>query len=345
MIRFSKTGFQLLACFFFLASLRAALPASRATSGPLEILENNCLECHGGKFVRHGFDLSSREELLKPGESGSPAVIPGNAAKSLLFKKVTHAENPGMPYKREKIADTEIAALAAWINAGAIYERPLNKEKWKREEHWALQPLKKNAPSKSKNSRWAKTPIDQFVLAKLDEKGMKPSPPADKRTLLRRVTFDLTGLPPTPNETKHFLDDKSPRAFEKVIDRLLASPRYGERWARHWLDVVHYSDTHGHDQDLQRPNAWPYRDYLIRAFNTDKPYARFIEEQLAGDVLFPEDPDGIVATGFIVAGPWDVSSQMFITDDTVDKKVARNLDRDDMVMTTMSTFASSTVHC
>ena len=332
-----------LVSLLFSQSERISFAADNPTA--LEVLEKNCLECHGGKFIRHGLDLSTKENSLKPGESGSPAIVPGKAQESLLFKKITHADEPAMPYKREKLADAEIAAIAAWINAGANYERPLNKQKWKGEEHWALKPLKKTAPPKTKKSRWAKTPIDQFILAKLQEKGMKPSPPADKRTLLRRVTFDLTGLPPTPAETQSFLHDKSPSAFEKVVDRLLASPRYGERWARHWLDVVHYSDTHGHDQDLQRPNAWPYRDYLIRAFNTDKPYARFAEEQLAGDILFPEDPDGIVATGFIVAGPWDVSSQMFITDDTVDKKMARNLDRDDMVMTTMSTFASSTVHC
>ena len=142
-----------------------------------------------------------------------------------------------------------------------------------------------------------------------------------------------------------FLADHSTNAFAKVIDRLLASPRYGERWTRHWLDVVHYADSHGHDQDRPRDNAWPYRDYVIRSFNEDKPYARFVEEQLAGDVLFPEDPNGVVATGFIVAGPWDLSSLMAIMDDTVDKKNAIYLDRDDMVMNTMSTFTSTTVHC
>ncbi len=213
---------------------------------------------------------------------------------------------------------------------------------------WSLKPLRKpDVPTtvSGKDKSWPRTPVDQFVLAKLQEKGFHPSAPADKRTLLRRVYFDLIGLPPTPEEMDAFLKDKSPRAYEKVVDQLLASPRYGERWARHWLDVVHYSDTQGNDQDRPRPNAWPYRDYLIRSFNEDKPYARFVEEQLAGDVLFPDDPQGIVALGFIAAGPWDESSQVFIVEDTVDKKIARNLDRDDMVMTTMSTFVSSTVHC
>ncbi len=210
---------------------------------------------------------------------------------------------------------------------------------------WSLQPVTKPTPPKTKNQRWAKTPIDQFILAKLEEKGMKPSAPADKRTLLRRVTFDLTGLSPTPEEMTAFLKDSSPKAFEKVVDRLLASPRYGERWARHWLDVVHYGDSHGHDQDRPRANAWPYRDYVIHAFNSDKPYAEFVEQQLAGDVLYPEKPEGIVATGFIAGGPWDLSTLMAIMEDTVDKKIGRYLDRDDMITTAISTFVSTTVHC
>jgi hypothetical protein len=210
---------------------------------------------------------------------------------------------------------------------------------------WSLRPLSAAAPPNVKNKRWAKTPIDQFVLAKLEENKMVPSAKADKRTLLRRVTFDLTGLPPTPEENRAFLQDSSVNAYEKVVDRLLASPRYGERWARHWLDVVHYADSHGNDQDRPRTNAWPYRDYVINSFNNDKPYARFVKEQLAGDVLYPNDPSGVVATGFISSGPWDLSSLMAIMEDTVDKKIARYLDRDDMVMTTMSTFVSSTVHC
>ena len=154
-----------------------------------------------------------------------------------------------------------------------------------------------------KRSSWTRTPIDRFILAKLQEKNLQPSPAADKRTLLRRVTYDLTGLPPTPDEIQAFLTDNAPDAYSKVIDRLLASPRYGEHWARHWLDVAHYADSHGHDQDRPRDNAWPYRDYVIRSFNEDKPYARFVKEQLAGDVLFPDEPDAAVATGFIGTGP------------------------------------------
>src|SRR5207248_7475730 len=140
-------------------------------------------------------------------------------------------------------------------------------------------------------------------------KNLTPSAPADKRTLLRRVTFDLTGLPPTPHELDAFLHDQSPDAYEKIVDRLLASPRYGDRWARHWMDVIHFAETHGNDQDRERPNAWPYRDYLVQSFNADKSYGRFIEEQLAADALFPREPQLIPALGFIAAGPWDESSQ------------------------------------
>src|SRR5439155_11580505 len=151
--------------------------------------------------------------------------------------------------------------------------------------------------------------------------------------------------PPDPARVEAFVGDADPLAYEKLVDELLASPHYGERWARHWLDVVHFGETHGYDKDKPRPNAWPYRDYVIRALNDDKPYARFVEEQLAGDVLHPEDPQGIVATGFIAAGPWDESSQMHIMADTVDKKIAQNLDRDDMLTATMSAFMSVTVQC
>jgi len=211
--------------------------------------------------------------------------------------------------------------------------------------HWSLQALRKPPIPKISNQNWARTPIDRFILSTLESKGLKPWGPAEKSLLLRRVSFDLIGLPPTPAEVEQFLADKSPDAYARVVNRLLNSPRYGERWARHWLDAVHYADTHGNDQDRIRTNAWPYRDYLVRSFNEDKPYARFVQEQIAGDVLFPTYPEALVGTGLIAAGPWDESSQMAIVDDTVDKKIAKNLDRDDMVTTVMSTFVSSTVHC
>ncbi len=211
--------------------------------------------------------------------------------------------------------------------------------------HWAYQPLRRpNVPAVKETAR-VRNPIDYFIAAKLEDAKLTSAPEADPRTLLRRVTFDLTGLPPTPEELKLFLADTNSGALERVVDRLLASPRYGERWARHWMDAVHFAETHGHDQDRIRTNAWPYRDYLIASFHGDKPYARFVQEQVAGDVLFPEDPQATVALGMLAAGPWDESSLRDIREDSIDRQIGRYLDRDDVVTTVMQTFTSTTVHC
>jgi hypothetical protein len=248
-----------------------------------------------------------------------------------------------MPPRGPALTPKQVGLLRAWIDQGAPWSdaadmRPPGAD------HWAYQPLRRPVISVVKESSWVRNPIDAFILARLQAEGLTPSAPADRRTLLRRVTFDLLGLPPSPEEMDAFLADPAPDAYEKVVDRLLASPHHGERWARHWMDVVHFAETHGHDQDVPRPHAWPYRDYLIGAFNQDKPYDRFVAEQVAGDVLFAGDPQALVATGFLAAGPWDESSQKDIRDDTLDKKVAQNLDRDDMVTTTLSAFCSTTIH-
>ncbi|MBL9124170.1 MAG: DUF1553 domain-containing protein, partial [Planctomycetaceae bacterium] len=181
--------------------------------------------------------------------------------------------------------------------------------------------------------------------ASLREHGLSPAPQADRRTLIRRVTFDLHGLPPTPEEIAAFENDPARDAYERLVERLLASPRYGERWARRWLDVVHFGETHGYDKDKRRDNAWPYRDYVIASFNADKPYERFVREQLAGDALWPDDPQAVVATGFIAAGPWDFVGHVELREGTVEKAKTRALDRDDMVASTISTFVSLTAHC
>ncbi|MBM3875121.1 MAG: DUF1553 domain-containing protein [Verrucomicrobia bacterium] len=235
---------------------------------------------------------------------------------------------------------------------------------------WSLHPLVRPAVPRIQGSKFnVQNPVDAFIVAKLVEKKFAQSPEADARTLVRRLYFDLLGLPPKPEEVEAFVKEFSPApplprspapdnardkgrlgereraAIEALVDKLLASPHYGERWARHWLDVVHYGDTHGYDKDKPRPNAWPYRDYVIRAFNGDKPYARFVQEQIAGDVLFPGTQDGVEALGFIAAGPWDLIGHAEVPETKIDGKIARHLDRDDMVANTMSTFASLTVHC
>lgn len=212
-------------------------------------------------------------------------------------------------------------------------------------KHWAFQPLTHPVVPTVANVTWCRNELDRFILARLEQEGLHPAAEADRRTLIRRLSFDLLGLPPTPEEITAFLNDRSPNAYEMLVDRLLASPHYGERWARHWLDVVHYGESHGYDKDQPRPNAWPYRDYVIRSFNEDRPYSRFVQEQLAGDVLFPGTRDGFEALGFISAGPWDLIGHAEVPESKMDGMVARHLDRDDMVATTMQTFNSLTVQC
>ena len=210
------------------------------------------------------------------------------------------------------------------------------------DNHWSLQPLEKPVLPTAEG---AATEIDAFVRAKLSKLGISHSPAADRATLIRRLSYDLTGLPPTQAELQAFVSDRAALAYEKLVARLLASPRHGEHWARHWLDVANYADTHGNDHDYARPNAWPYRDYVIDSLNKDKPYARFVQEQVAGDALFPEDPQATVALGFLAAGPWDHTLMVTVLADTVDHRSAQNLDRDLMVSTVMGTFQSLTVHC
>ena len=207
---------------------------------------------------------------------------------------------------------------------------------------WAFAPLKSPTVPRVEGVRH---PVDAFIRHRLAREGLAPSPQADRRTLLRRLSIDLTGLPPSPAELSAFVADQSPDAYERVVKRLLASPHHGERMAQHWLTLAHYADSHGQDQDRARPNAWPYRDYLTRSFNADKPYGRFVQEQVAGDMLFPESPEAIVATGFLAAGPWDESGLRDIREDAIDRIAAQYLDRDDIVSSVSSVFLGLTVGC
>ncbi|MGE5193506.1 MAG: DUF1549 domain-containing protein, partial [Deltaproteobacteria bacterium] len=290
--------------------------------------------------------LVTSEALAAGGESGK-VVEPGKPDESMLIEMIS-GEKPAMPQKARPLSKDEIAGIRQWIADGAAWPKDLTlrdkrlagaDDNW-----WSLRPLAR-PPVPAVKSDWVRTPIDAFILAELEAKKLAPSREADRRTLIRRVTYDLHGLPPTPDEVAAFLADQVPDAYERLIDRLLDSPRYGERWGRHWLDVVHFGESHGYDKDKPRPNAWPYRDWVIAAFNSDMPYDRFVAAQLAGDVLFPDDPQAIVATGFVAAGPWDFVGHVELREGTLDKKITRSNDRDDMVATAMSTFTSLTVHC
>ncbi len=309
-----------------------------------QVFERRCVSCHQSPEAKGGLDLTSAGGLRTGGESG-PAVSPGEIDGSVLLDYVT-GDKPLMPKQGDRLSPEEIDALRGWIRDGAPWpdDVRLTDQRFAGAQWWSTSPLVRPAVPEA-DPAWVRTPVDAFVWAKQRELGLHPASEADRRTLIRRLSYDLLGLPPSPAEVATFVADSAPDAYERLVDRMLASPHYGERWARHWLDVVHYGDTHGYDKDKTRPNAWPYRDYVIQAFNDDKPYAQFVREQLAGDVLYPDTRDGIVATGFIAAGPFDFVGQIEVGEDIIDKKITRNLDRDDMVATAMNTFVSTTVQC
>ena len=312
------------------------------------IFEAKCLKCHGAEKQKSGYRLDVKSIALTGGDEHAPNIVPGKSAESPLVKFVTGLDpDVKMPPKGERLTGAEVGLLRAWIDAGAQWPDSASAKAADPLDWWSLRPLK-SGKRKAENGN----SIDGFISAKLVEKGLAMSPEADARTLCRRLYFDLIGLPPSPEELEEFVKacgagDLSTlnSQLSTLADKLLASPRYGERWARHWLDVVHYGDTHGYDKDQPRPNAWPYRDYVVRALNDDKPYARFVQEQLAGDVLFPGTRDGMVALGFISAGPWDFIGHAELPEEKIDGKVARHLDRDDMVGNAIGTFVSTTVQC
>ncbi len=308
------------------------------------ILERSCIACHGPEKQKSGYRLDVRDIALQGGESGKPAIVPHNAKASPLIRLVS-GEDPDlvMPPEKSKsprLSAAEVQILRDWIDAGPAWPEALAGAPGDTKPLWSLTPLAKPAVPKG-----ASNPIDGFIRAKLKEANLAPSPEADRRTLIRRLSYDLTGLPPTPEEAALFSADEDERGYEQLVTRLLASPRYGEHWARHWLDVANYADTHGNDHDYVRSNAWHYRDYVIRSLNDDKPYTRFVQEQVAGDALFPDDAQATVALGFLAAGPWDHTLMVTVREDTVDHRSAQNLDRDSMVSTAVGTFQSLTVHC
>jgi hypothetical protein len=281
------------------------------------ILAGTCVKCHGEKKTRGGLRLDSRAALLQGGDSG-PAVIPGDPDQSLLIQAIrqSHQEIKMPPNRR--LPDEVVKDFVTWVKDGAAWsgervasDEPLTPTPLPRGERgrgegvrrpWSFAPLRQTTPP-ADPSGWSEDPIDQFLRARQRDQGLVPASPADRRKLLRRVTFDLVGLPPTPADVEAFLADRSPEAWAKVVDRLLASPQYGERWGRHWLDVARYADTGGFEADPLYPGAWRYRDYVIRSLNADKPFDRFIQEQVAGDELWPDDREAVLGTGLYCIGP------------------------------------------
>lgn len=270
------------------------------------VLATECYKCHSAKSqkIKAGLFLDSRDGVVKGGQSG-PAIIPKQPQKSLLLKAINYSDADLQMPPKHKLTARQIKDFETWIKMGAPDPRTATTVKAVSlsTNLWSLKPLTNPAAPKTKNASWSKTPVDAFVLATLEEKNLTPVAPANKRTLIRRATFDLIGLPPTPEEVVSFLKDKSPQAFEHVVDRLLASPHYGERWGRHWLDLVRYADTSGCNSDFPVPVAYRYRNYVIDSFNADKPYAQFIREQIAGDLLPANNNqqrnEQIIATGYL----------------------------------------------
>jgi hypothetical protein len=319
------------------------------------VLVEKCQECHSSqsKKPKGGLRVDNRAFLRAGGTSG-PAVVPGDVEGSLLFQAISAADGVEPMPPKGKLPPSVVADFRRWITMGAPDPRDTlasgetpTSASAKSRDWWSLRPLRADSiPSLSPvRADWSRNPIDSFIQRALQERKLEPGPEADRRTLIRRLSFDLLGLPPSPEEVANFLADRSVDAYERQVDRMLASPHYGERWARHWMDLVHFAETHGHDQDRIRPNAWPYRDYLIESFNRDTPYARFVQEQVAADGVLPGEPRLAVAQGMLAAGPWDESSLRDIRDDSIDRLIGQYIDRDDMVSTVMSTFASVTVHC
>jgi hypothetical protein len=308
------------------------------------LLVNRCLDCHAGARPRGGLDLTSRAAALEGGDSG-PVIVPGNAAKSLLWKHVSTGKMP----PKKPLAAAEKQLLREWIDAGAAWGTdPIDPFRFTTDHRagydwWALQPVVRPEPPAVKHAAWPRGAIDRFILAELEARGLAPSPEADRPTLIRRLYFDLLGLPPAPEDVQAFVKDPAPDAYEKLVDRLLAAPHFGERWARHWLDVVRFGESNGFEFDELRPNAWPYRDWVIRAINDDMPFDRFARLQLAGDVLAPGDVQGVTATGFLVAGSYDTVGQ---TQQSVAMKaVVRQDELEDLVGTVGQAFLGLTVHC
>jgi hypothetical protein len=322
------------------------------------ILVEHCFSCHGPEKQKSGLRLDHKSSAFKGGDSGAPALVSGRSAGSELIKRVISPDpEKRMPHKSEPLRPEQIALLKRWIDEGAhwfdgrdgLAAGPVRQQSEITDEDrkfWAFQPVRKVKPPEVKNKAWPRGAIDRFILAKLEEKRLTPSRDAGKPILLRRLTFDLIGLPPAPEDMEAFQRDDSPEAVERVVDRLLSFKQFGERWGRHWLDVARYADSNGSDENFTYYDAWRFRNYVIDAFNKDKPFDQFTREQLAGDELLegpprtPEEQDRLIATGYLRLGPQDNSAGGFGETDR-----ARAEWLTDLTETTGSAFLGLTLSC
>ncbi len=326
------------------SSARGDDRAERFTKHVAPVLIRRCLECHSGGDPKGGLDLSTSQAARAGGDSG-PAIVAGKPKESLLWRRVSENE---MPPKRP-LPEAEKNVLRDWIAAGGAWSGELDTFRFttgKRAGYdwWALQPLSDpSPPAVAAADGWSRNGIDRFIVSKLAAHKLLPAPEADRRTLIRRLSFDLLGLPPTPEEAAAFESDARPGAYERLVDRLLASPHYGIRWGRHWLDVARFGESQGFERDKIRENAWPYRDWVIDAFNSDMPYDEFVRRQIAGDAFYRNDGASIVATGFLVAGPYDEVGQN--QQSAAMKAVVRQDELEDIVSLVSQTFLGLTANC
>jgi mono/diheme cytochrome c family protein len=291
------------------------------------ILAKRCFACHGPNEAEAGLKLSDEESAFAETDSGEPAIVRGDADASALLARVTSEDEADrMPPEGDPLSPAEVEILRAWIDQGAVWNK-----------HWAFKPMVRSEPPAVEDPEWSKNPVDAFLFYSLAQAGLKPNPPADRATLIRRAYFDLLGLPPTAQQVQQFVDDPDPNAYDKLIDQLLDSPHYGERWGRHWLDLVRYAETNSFERDGEKPNAWKYRDYVIKSFNDDKPYDQFLREQLAGDELQQVTTETLTATGYYRLGIWD--------DEPADPLLAQYDELDDIIMTTGQVMLGLTLNC
>jgi mono/diheme cytochrome c family protein len=291
------------------------------------ILAKRCFACHGPDQAESGLSFAKKDSAFAAAESGDIAIVPGDLAASKLVARITSKdENDRMPPEGDPLSAKEIEVLRNWVSQGAPWQ-----------EHWAFQPMQRTTPPTVSNADWAQHPIDAFIYDSLTAKGLQPNQPANRQTLIRRAYYDLTGLPPTAEQVQTFVDDPDPQAYEKLVDQLLDSPHYGERWGRHWLDLVRFAETNSYERDGPKPNAWKYRDYVIKSFNDDKPYDRFLHEQLAGDELDEVTTETLSATGYFRLGVWD--------DEPADPLLAVFDELDDLITTTGQAMLGLTINC
>ena len=303
------------------------------------LLKKRCFKCHKGTNPESGYRLDVRSEVLGY-STGEPLLVPGNSLESKLIEHVAAKDlEKRMPPdgEGEQLSEKEIALLVAWIDQGFQWDDKLLPEPNGKSEHWAFQAVARPKVPDVKNKGWAKTDVDAFIAMRQEEKGVKPSSEASRHTLIRRLSLDLIGLPPTPEEVAAFVKDNSPNAYRRLVDRLLDSPHYGERWGRYWLDLARWAESHGYQHDIPRPFAWRYREYVVESFNKDKPYDRFLKEQIAGDEIQPYTDENLVATGFLAAAR--------ISGNNMDKSAQRNDVLIDIVNATSSAVLGLTMEC